>query len=320
VRERPLPVYAAMAANALIAVSKFAAAALTGSSAMLSEGIHSVVDTGNQGLVLLGLRRSRRPPDEVHPFGYGKELYFWSLVVALLLFGVGGGMGCYEGIVHLRHPGPVRSPLPNYVVLAIAALSEGASWTVAVRALLRTRRDGESLLGAVRASKDPAVFVALLEDSAALAGIAVAALGVFWSHRLGDPRIDGAASIGIGVLLAGVAWLLARECRHLLLGESADAALRGEVERLVLASAPVREVRRLLTMQLAPDQVLVNVDVRFDPSISAREMALEVEALERRIQAAHPAIRHVFVEAVPEIGTPGRTLRGGGPGSAGRPR
>ncbi len=264
--DHPLTVWAAIAANALIAVAKFAAAFFTGSSSMIAEGIHSVVDTGNEGLMLLGLRRSKRPPDEEHPFGYGKELYFWSLVVAIVLFGLGGGTGPLRGHPPRPPPGDAREPAAElHRPGAWPALSEGTSWTLALRKLRRDKRDSQGVVEAVHASKDPTTFVVLMEDSAALAGIAVAAAGVFLSHRLGKPWIDGAASIVIGLILGTFAFFLAYECRALLLGESADQGVRRDLERVVERSGSVEEVHRLLTMQMAPDQVLVNLDARFDP-------------------------------------------------------
>ena len=298
--ERPIVVWAAISANVLIAAAKFAAAAVTGSSAMISEGIHSVVDSANQGLLLLGLHRSRKPPDEMHPFGHGMELYFWGLVVAIALFGVGGGMSFYEGIRHIVHPSPLESPLPNYVVLGIAALAEGTSWTLALRKLHRHRRPGETFFAALQGSKDPSTFVVLLEDSAALAGIAIAALGLFLSHRLGLPVLDGVASLGIGVLLASVAFFLAHECRNLLVGEAAHPAVQREIRSAMQRRASVHEVRRILTMQLAPDEVLVNADVRFAPDLDAHLLADEIRELEREIHQANPSVRKVFIEAVDE--------------------
>jgi cation diffusion facilitator family transporter len=306
-------VWSAIAANALIAVAKFAAAAVTGSSAMLSEGIHSVVDSANEALLLLGIRRSRRPPDAEHPFGYGMELYFWGLVVAIALFGLGGGMGFYEGVHHLLHPEPLRSAWPNYAVLAIAGAAEGTSFTVALRNLRRTRRPDEGLLTAVRSSKDPSTFVVLLEDTAALAGLSVAAVGVFFSHALDAPWVDGVASIGIGAVLTAVALFLAHECRHLLVGEAAHPAVVEAVRRAMERHADVCEVRRVLTMQLAPDQVLVNAEVRFDRDLTAPDVAAAIRALERDIAAADASVRKVFIEAVDRAG-PAEPQGAPGPG------
>lgn len=295
--ERPITVYGAIVSNTVIAVSKFAAGIITGSSAMLSEGIHSVVDTGNQLLLLLGIHRSKRPADELHPFGHGKELYFWSLIVAILLFGVGGGMSIYEGITHLEHPAVIQDPTWNYVVLGIAFVAEGASWAIAWRKLLDNRKDGQGLWQVLRASKNPAVFVVVAEDSAALAGIFVAFLGVLLGHSLQNPYLDGAASIVIGLILAAVAGFLAYESRDLLVGEAADADVLQSVRRLAEADPSVVGVSRPLTMHFGPDQVLLNLDIEFRPELSAAEITAAVDRLEAGIRKDRPNIKRIFIEA-----------------------
>src|SRR5690242_18712926 len=219
--ESGLVLYAALAANLGIAVAKFIAAALSGSSSMLSEGFHSVVDSGNQVLLIYGGHKAKRPPDHQHPFGYGRELYFWSFVVAILIFAVGAGVSIYEGYRHIREPEQLQSATLNYIVLAVSAALEGSSWFLARREFATAKGD-TGWWQAVRQSKDPPTFIVLFEDSAALAGLAVAAIGVWASHYWQDPRIDGAASIGIGLILAAVAVLLARESKGLLIGERAD--------------------------------------------------------------------------------------------------
>jgi len=293
----PIAVYGAMAANFVIAVAKFVAAGVTGSSALLAEGFHSVVDTGNQALLLLGLRRSGREPDEMHPFGYGQELYFWSLVVAMLLFGIGGGLSIYEGIVHVLHPVEVQDPFWSYLVLAVAAVSEGASFAIAVREMLREREPGESFWHALRGSKDPSVFVVIGEDSAALAGLAVAFLGVWLGHLLGIPELDGVASVLIGLILCVVAVFLAVESRHLLLGESADPSLIRAIHAVTTADPDVQRARPPLTMHLGRDQILVNLDVEFRRSLGAEELTRVVRRLERRIRERDRRVRHIFIEA-----------------------
>ncbi len=293
---RPVAVYGAIFANLAIAVTKFMAGGLTGSSAMLSEGIHSLVDTGNQGLLLLGLKRSRRPADDVHPFGYGKELYFWSLIVAIILFGLGGGMSIYEGLEHLKHPSQVTDPTWNYVVLGCAFLFEGASLVIALRELLSRRRRG-NLFEAVRASKDPAVFVVVMEDSAALAGLVVAFLGIFLGHQLGEPRLDGAASVVIGVILALMAILLANESRGLLLGESVDRVVVEDIKRIARGDPGVAGVLPPLTMHLGPNEVLLNLSVNFRQGLDAGEVAATVDRLEQKIRERHPEVRRIFIEA-----------------------
>src|SRR5258706_5678288 len=213
--------FAAIAANVTIAVCKFVVAAVSGSSAMLSEGIHSLVDTSDGLLLLRGIRLKRKPPDSTYPFGYGKEIYFWTLVVAVLIFAVGGGMSMYEGIIHLLHPHPLRDPGWNYVVLSLAFLFESLSWIVAFREF-RAVIGAQTLWQAVHTSKDPTTFTILLEDTAAIGGLIVAFIGVFLGHQFNNPYIDGSASLIIGAILASVALLLAYESKGLLVGEGAD--------------------------------------------------------------------------------------------------
>jgi cation diffusion facilitator family transporter len=290
-------VYGAIAANAVIGVSKFAAGIISGSSAMLSEAIHSVVDTGNELLLLLGIHRSKKPADELHPFGHGKELYFWSLIVAILLFGLGGGMSIYEGISHLRHPAVIKDPTWNYVVLGIAFIAEGTSWAIALNKLLKRKKAGQGIWDAVRASKNPAVFVVLAEDSAALLGIVVAFLGVLLGHTLSNPYLDGAASIIIGLILATVAAFLSYESRDLLVGESADADVLQAIRRLAEADPAVVGVSRPLTMHFGPEQVLLNLDIEFRPDLSASEITAAVDRLEAGIRKERPSIKRIFIEA-----------------------
>jgi cation diffusion facilitator family transporter len=289
-------VYAALGANLLIAATKFVAAGMTGSSAMLSEGVHSLVDTGNQALLLLGIYQGRQPPDETHPFGYGKALYFWALIVAIILFGVGGGISFYEGLVHLRHPTPLEDPTVNYVVLGLAASFETVAFTIALRALLSARR-GQPLWQAVRQSKDPAVFVVLFEDAAALAGLLVAFLGVFLGHRLGNPALDGVASLVIGVILAAVAGFLARESKGLIVGESADLDTLRSIRRLVESDPAVAAAGPPLTMHLGPDQVLLTLEVEFRPELQPGEVPGAIQRLEQAIRARHPVVHRIFIEA-----------------------
>jgi cation diffusion facilitator family transporter len=295
-RENPIVVYGAIIANFVIAVAKFVAAYLTGSSAMLSEGIHSLVDTGNESLLLLGIHRSRKPADELHPFGHGMELYFWSLIVAIALFGIGGGMSFYEGITHLQHGAEIGDPVWSYAVLGIAFVAEGASWFIALRTLLK-QRQGRSLWRTIRASKDPSVYTVLAEDSAALLGVLVAFLGVFIGHRLRTPYADGIASILIGMILAAVALFLAYESKSLLTGESVDAQTIQRISDLVLADSAVDEVRRPLTMHLGPREVLLNLDVQFQAELSAQQVTEAVDRLEYNIRREQPVIKHIFIES-----------------------
>jgi cation diffusion facilitator family transporter len=288
-------VIAAIAGNVAIAVIKFAAAAMTGSSAMISEGIHSVVDTGNGCLLLVGLKKSEKPANERHPFGYGKEVYFWSLIVAMSVFGVGGGLSIYEGIDHLRHPNPLGDPTANYVVLGLSALFESISFTVAYRQF-RRHKGQRSTIQAIRHGKDPSMFTVVFEDSAALAGLAIAFVGILLSHLLDNVYLDGVASVGIGLLLAAVALWLAIETKGLLVGESADPALVEEIERIAADDPAVVAVGHALTMHLGPDEVLLNLGIEFAPDTPAGDIHAAVHRIEERIIAKYPEVTRIYLE------------------------
>ena len=293
--ESRLAVYGAIAANLAIAVTKFIAAAVTGSSSMLSEGIHSLVDTGNGALLLVGLKQSQKPASPEHPFGRGKELYFWSLIVGVLIFGLGGGVSFYEGVLHALHPAPLEDPKWNYVVLASAFLFEGISLSVAWRQFQRERGPG-TLWHALRASKDPTTFTVLAEDTAALAGLLVAALGVFASHALQRPELDGVASMAIGVLLAGVAVLLIRESRGLLVGEGVSPGLAREIRELATAEEGVDHAGPVLSMYVGPEDVLVTFDVYVKPAVPSGDAADAVKRIQQRIKERCPQVTRLYIE------------------------
>jgi len=297
--ESPVVIYGAIASNAAIAVSKYVAAAFTGSSAMLSEGVHSTVDTGNGLLLLLGVKLSKRPPDESHPYGYGMDLYFWTLIVAVLIFGVGGGISIYEGILHLIHRPELKDPTWNYVVLGIGFLAEGTSWIIALRGILQLKREqgNSGIWETIHTSKDPTKFTVLFEDSAALAGLGIAFCGIFFGHWLQVSWLDGVASILIGLVLAVVAVALIAETRQLLLGSSADPRIVASVRDITRKTPNVVCARRPLTLHFAPDQVLLNLDVQFRPGLTAERMEQTVDELESAVRQRHPEIRHIFVEA-----------------------
>jgi len=297
-----LVVYAAIATNFAIAATKFAVAALSGSSAVLSEAIHSLVDTGNQALLLVGLRRSQRKPDADFPFGYGRELYFWSLIVAILLFGLGGGMAFYEGLGHVLHPEPMKSGFWAYIVIGAAAVFEGISFTVARREILRRGASG-SLWQRIRRSKDPSVFIVILEDSAALIGLAVAFAGVLFSHLLKMPFIDGVASCVIGVVLSAVALILASETRGLLIGESARTDTVRRIRDTVCESAFVTNAHAPLTMHLGPDEILLNMEVEFRKGLGAEEQNAAIESLKRTIRHRFPLVKRIFIEPTVRVGS-----------------
>jgi len=294
--QSPKAIYAAIAGNFAIAVTKFAAASVTGSSAMLAEGIHSLVDTGNGGLLLLGRARSRRPADRRHPFGYGKELYFWTLIVAILIFALGGGISIYEGILHIQHPSPLKDPTWNYVVLGLAAVFESAALAVAVREF-RSQQGERSFWRAVRASKDPTTFTVLFEDTAALLGIVAAFVGVYLAHALEMPVLDGVASVVIGAILASIAVMLAYESKGLLVGEGADPTTLEAIRELVEADPQVMRMDAPLTMHFGPQTVLLVMDLQFTPALSAAEIEAVVDRLERTIREQFPEIKRIYIEA-----------------------
>lgn len=292
-------VVVALAANLGIAVAKFVAAAWTGSSAMLSEAIHSLVDTGNQGLLLLGLKRAARPADAVHPFGYSKELYFWSFVVAILLFSLGAGVAIYEGVDKLMRPHPITDPLVNYVVLAVAFALEGVSAAKAISEFNK-RRGTVPASVALRASKDPALFTVLLEDMAALIGLAIATLGIAVSHMTGSPVADGYASILIGLLLGAVAAFMSVEIRSLIIGEAASPAVRRDIQEAIVAELrpgrPIRAVNEIRTMHLGPTDILVAASVDFEDGETAASIEAATTRIEEAIRSRHPEVRRIFIE------------------------
>lgn len=290
-----IAIYGAIGANVAIAVSKFVAAFFTGSSAMLSEGIHSVVDTGNEWLLLLGLKRSQRPADEQRPFGYGRDLYFWSFVVSICIFAIGGGMSIYEGISHLRHPSPMVDPKWNYIVLGLAFLFDGASFLLA-RRTFNAARGKRSFWSAFRHSKDPATFVVLFEDTADLLGLIVAFLGVFLSHQLQNPYLDGIASLIIGLILIAIAILLIRESQSLLLGETAEPALLKQLTDLAQADEAVTRVATPMTAYLSPNDILVVLRAEFQPELSAEQVTKAIGRLTQTIQARHAEVKHLYIQ------------------------
>lgn len=294
-------IYAALLGNALIAATKFAASVFTGSSAMLSEAIHSLVDTGNQLLLLFGMGRASRPADRDHPFGYGMELYFWSFVVAILLFSLGAGFSIYEGVDKLRFPHPVSDPLVNYIVLGFAMIFEGIAWSVAFREF-RKRKGDRSYVAAIRNSKDPAVFVVLFEDTAAMLGLIVAFVGIFLSVQFNNPMFDAAASVVIGVILAVTAILLVIECKGLLIGEGANRSVVDGIEKIATDQPGILQVNELLTMHLGPEDILLNLSLDFADELSSIDVEQSISNMERDIKAAFPEVKRIFIEAQSRAG------------------
>lgn len=289
-------IIAALIGNSLISLAKFAAAIITGSSAMFSEGIHSVVDTGNQILLLYGLKQAQKPPDEMFPFGHGKEIYFWSFVVAILIFGIGAGISIYEGVAQVLHPHPIENPQINYIVLGFALIVEGAAWYLALREFSKTIGD-QGYLEAVKRGKDPSLFLVLFEDSAAMLGLFIAAAGVYLSASLGYYWMDGLASILIGVVLGGTAAWLAIETKGLLIGERASSETVNGIRTLVRSFDQVEKVHEVLTMHMGPDFILVNISVKFNDNATAVDIELTIEEIDKAIKNTFSSVKRIFVEA-----------------------
>jgi cation diffusion facilitator family transporter len=296
-----LVVYAALAGNLAIAIAKFVAAALSGSSAMLSEGVHSLVDTSNEVLLLYGLHRARQPPDRTHPFGHGRELYFWAFIVALLVFALGAGVSLYEGIAHLRKPEPVSDRLISYLVLAVSFVFEGASWSISLREI-RARKGKLGYFQAFRRSKDPTTFTVLLEDTAALIGLVIAALGIFCADVFHMPQLDGVASIGIAVVLAVSATLLARESKGLLIGEPAHPHLGESILAIAASDSSIRHANGVLTMQMGPQSVVANLSAEFEDALTTPQIEACILRVEKATKTAHPELTALFVKPqTPEV-------------------
>jgi cation diffusion facilitator family transporter len=289
-------IIAALIGNSLIAIAKFIAASYTGSSAMFSEGVHSVVDSGNQLLLLYGVKRSKKPADSNHPFGYGKELYFWSFVVAILIFGLGAGICFYEGTHKISSPQPVTNPIINYTVLGLAIIIEG--WTCWVAATEFKKSKGDlGWVKAIRRSKDPALFTVLFEDTAALLGLLVALIALTLSEYLNLPVLDAVASLIISFILAVTAGLLAFECKGLLTGEGAGEEVVKGINQIIDESQGIKHVNEVLTLHLGPEDILLNVSLDFEDDLSSGEVEEAISALESRIKQMFPEIRRVFIEA-----------------------
>lgn len=290
-----LVVVAALCGNLAIAITKFIAAGITGSSAMVSEGVHSTVDTTNQMLLLYGMKRAAKPPSQSHPFGYGRELYFWAFIVALLVFALGAGISIYEGISHIRHPAPITNPVVNYVVLGISLLFEGGTWWVALREFRRQK--GEmGYFEAFRRSKDPTTFTVLFEDTAAMLGLLIALAGIGASQVLGMPVLDGAASIAIGVVLAISSLLLARETKGLLLGESAHPRVRDAILDIAARDPAVRRANGVFTVQMGPASVVAVLSAEFEDALTTPEIEACIGRIEEAVEQAHPSVTALFVK------------------------
>jgi len=290
-------IYAAIFTNLAIMACKYGAAVFTGSSAMLAEALHSTADCGNELLLLVGVKRSQRPPDPLHPYGHGKVLYFYSLLVAVYIFGIGGGLAFYDGIIHLRHAGPSSHAVWNYSVLALAAALDCYSWRVSYRELLSQKDPDESIWDEIVGSKNPVIFTVFLEDSAGLIGTAVAFLGIFLGRLVHNPFLDPVALLLIGLFLAAVAALLGRESGALLVGQRTNLAIIRRVRRIIENDSSVDALGDLLTMQLGPNEVLLTVNIRFRRGLDVPELEAAIDRLESRIRYEEPTIKRIFVEA-----------------------
>jgi cation diffusion facilitator family transporter len=288
-------VYAALLGNTLIAVTKFIAAAVTGSSAMLSEAVHSLVDTGNELLLLYGMHRAKLPPDSVHPLGYGRELYFWSFIVALLVFALGSGISLFEGIDHVRHPTPIENPLVNYIVLGVSFFFEGSSWLVALKAF-RAAKGKLGYIEAIGVSKDPTTFTVLFEDSAALIGLIIAFLGIASASYFDKPALDGVGSIGIAVVLGTTAVTLAKRTKELLIGEATYPEVQASILRIAGGQRGIVKANGVVTVQLGANQVFAALSAEFEDQMTTPEIEACVKSMETQIRTAHPEVSTLFVK------------------------
>jgi cation diffusion facilitator family transporter len=293
-----VPIYSALIANFLIAITKFVAAGVTGSSAMISEGIHSLVDTFNEILLLYGIHKSKKAADAARPFGYGKELYFWAFIVSVLIFAVGGGISFYEGVTHIQHPEIIKDPKWNYIVLAFAFVFDGISFITALKEFNK-QRGSIPFWKFVNLSKDPSTFVVVFEDAADVLGLIVAFLGVFLGHQLQNPYFDGAASIIIGLLLTFISVMLARESRSLLMGETAEKSLLDKISVIVKKDPAIKDVQSPLSMYMAPEEVLVLLKVNFERELNSNEIASSIQRIRENVQREHPDVKQLYIE--PEL-------------------
>lgn len=289
-------IYAALIANAIIAVVKFIAAAITGSSAMFSEGIHTTVDTGNQLMLLLGLKKAKKPADKLHPFGYGKEIYFWSFVVAIMIFAIGAGISIYEGIHSVMDPHPIENAIVSYGVLGGAMVITGIAWYFAWKEFKRVKGD-RGYFEAVQKGKNPTTFVVLFEDSAALLGLSVAIIGIGLSQWTGMPVFDGIASIVIGIILGTTAAWLAYETKGLLIGESADPHMLKEIEKELSSYKKIKNVNEVLTLHMGPNFILINISVDFKDDIPSHQIEVTSAELSKQLKNNFPLVKRVFIES-----------------------
>jgi cation diffusion facilitator family transporter len=294
-------IYSAIGANLLIAVGKFIAAFFTGSSAMLAEGIHSLVDTGNGLLLLLGIKRSQQEPDALHPFGYGQEVYFWSLVVSILIFALGGGFALYEGFHALQDPKVIEDPTWNYIVLIAAMMFEGTALYFALKVFNKSRKKSRNLITNIVQSKDAATFAVIIEDTAAVIGLSIALIGVFLSQQLNNPYMDGGASMLIGVLLLTVATFLAKESKGLLLGESANPDVLASINKIMLDNINVKDWGLPHTMHFGPNSILLVIEIDLVDNLELSQAEKIMEDLRAKIKLVQPKITQIYIQTTDKI-------------------
>ncbi|WP_312334500.1 cation diffusion facilitator family transporter [Sphingobacterium sp.] len=288
-------IYSALAANLLIALTKFIAGSFTNSSSMISEGIHSTVDTANQLLILYGLRRSKKAPDKSHPFGYGKELYFWSFVVSILIFGLGGALSIYQGIAHMRQPQLMTDPFWNYIVLILSLIFEGTSFIIALKAFNKTR-NGLGWWDTIIKSKDPSSFLVVFEDGAAVAGLIIVMILMALSHSLKIPELDGLASIIVGLLLVFVSFILARESRSLLMGEGIASETRNKIAALVEQDICVLKTKNILSTYQSPEDVILMLIIDFKDDLDTEDITMAISRIRTSIKNEFKFIHYVIIQ------------------------
>ncbi|EFK34912.1 Ferrous-iron efflux pump FieF [Chryseobacterium gleum] len=288
-------IYSALAANLLIALTKFVAGSFTNSSSMISEGIHSTVDTANQLLILYGIKRSKKAPDQSHPFGYGKELYFWSFVVSILIFGLGGALSIYQGIAHIMEPEIMKDPFWNYIVLFLSLIFEGTSFIIAIKAFNQTR-NGMGWWDAIVKSKDPSSFLVVFEDGAAVAGLIIVMILMWFSHSMQIPELDGLASVIVGLLLVFVSFILARESRSLLMGEGIASETRDKITRLAEKDAAVVKVKNILSTYQSPEEVILMLIIDLEEHLDTEEITEAIQRIRTDIKNEFKFVRFVIIQ------------------------
>ena len=295
-------IYSALAANLLIAITKFVAGALSSSAAMISEGIHSLVDTVNQLLLLFGIHQSKKPADAARPFGYGKELYFWSFIVSILIFGLGGGLSIYQGITHIIHPDELRDPTWNYVVLGFSVIFEGISLGIAWKEF-NAVRGTDSWWSAVIKSKNPANFLVLFEDGGAVLGLSIVAICLFIGHEFNLPWMDGFASLLVGLLLVSISMILARESRSLLMGEGIAPETQQKIIKLAERDESVLQARHILSTYQSPEEVVLMLIIAFKPDLDTSNINDAIVRIRTSIKKAYPLVSFIIIqpEAVKDI-------------------